>query len=90
MNTSTTNTPFRHVPKALAVALSLAFAAPMAMHPAFAQDSAQSAPEPVPPPNTRPKILFTGRSTAHRERFLGPVTAADIERVIAAAGGPAA
>ena len=53
MNTSTTNSPFRHAPKALAVALSLAFAAPMAMHPAFAQDSAQSAPEPVPPPNTQ-------------------------------------
>jgi hypothetical protein len=28
---------------------------------------------PVPAPNTRPRILFTGRSTAHREQFLGPV-----------------
>ena len=28
---------------------------------------------PVPSPNARPRILFTGRSTEHRERFLGPV-----------------
>ncbi len=27
----------------------------------------------VNPPNPRPRVLFTGRSTAHRERFLGPV-----------------
>ena len=27
----------------------------------------------VCPPNPRPQVLFTGRSTAHRERFLGPV-----------------
>ncbi|HEV3001487.1 MAG TPA: hypothetical protein VGW75_12170 [Solirubrobacteraceae bacterium] len=28
---------------------------------------------PVAPPNPRPSVLFTGRSTEHRERFLGPV-----------------
>ena len=28
---------------------------------------------PVPEPNPRPRVLFTGRSTAHREAFLGPV-----------------
>jgi hypothetical protein len=28
---------------------------------------------PVNLPNARPRVLFTGRSTAHRERFLGPV-----------------
>jgi hypothetical protein len=28
---------------------------------------------PVKPPNPRPRVLFTGRSTDHRERFLGPV-----------------
>jgi hypothetical protein len=28
---------------------------------------------PVNPPNARPRVLFTGRSTGHRERFLGPV-----------------
>ena len=28
---------------------------------------------PVDPPNPEPRVLFTGRSTRHRERFLGPV-----------------
>ncbi|HEX8123122.1 MAG TPA: glycosyltransferase [Solirubrobacteraceae bacterium] len=28
---------------------------------------------PVSPPNPQPRVLFTGRSTKHRERFLGPV-----------------
>lgn len=28
---------------------------------------------PVAEPNPRPRVLFTGRSTDHRERFLGPV-----------------
>jgi hypothetical protein len=28
---------------------------------------------PVNPPNPSPRLLFTGRSTDHRERFLGPV-----------------
>jgi len=28
---------------------------------------------PVNEPNARPRVLFTGRSTDHRERFLGPV-----------------
>jgi hypothetical protein len=28
---------------------------------------------PVSPPNEQPHVLFTGRSTGHRERFLGPV-----------------
>ena len=27
----------------------------------------------VNPPNPKPRVLFTGRSTDHRERFLGPV-----------------
>ena len=53
MNTSTTNPLLSRAPKALALALTLAFAAPMAVHPAFAQDGAQAAPAPVPPENTQ-------------------------------------